>query len=182
MAPGETPASEPSSAEPRPGRHGAFADELEKVGGRVIPTTSANVSRAIVEFLRGRGLNQVQVAPGVVDERLLTERGITAHAGLDPLTSVGITWAICGIADTGSVVVVDGPGEPLQASLVPEIHVAIVSNARVVPTLSDALSMPEVREAAAAVVITGPSRTGDIEMTHTIGVHGPRELIVFLVE
>jgi L-lactate dehydrogenase complex protein LldG len=42
--------------------------------------------------------------------------------------------------------------------------------------------MKEVREAASVVLISGPSRTGDIEMTSTIGVHGPKELIVYMVE
>jgi len=50
-----------------------------------------------------------------------------------------------------------------------------------VPTLADALSMPEIRAAPAGVIITGPFRTADIEMTLTFGVHGPGELHVFLI-
>jgi L-lactate dehydrogenase complex protein LldG len=50
-----------------------------------------------------------------------------------------------------------------------------------VPTLADALAKTEIRSATASVVITGPSRTADIEMALTIGVHGPKELHVFLI-
>jgi L-lactate dehydrogenase complex protein LldG len=44
------------------------------------------------------------------------------------------------------------------------------------------LARPEIRAASSAVIITGPSRTGDIEMTLSIGVHGPKELHVFLIK
>jgi L-lactate dehydrogenase complex protein LldG len=77
---------------------------------------------------------------------------------------------------------VGGPGSPLTASLLPEVHVAILKASTLVPSLPDALKRPEVLKAAAGVIISGPSRTADIEMTLTIGVHGPGELIVFLID
>ena len=73
-------------------------------------------------------------------------------------------------------------GETLTASLLPEVHIAVLKISRLVPTLADALRMPEVRTASAGVIVTGPSRTADIEMTLTIGVHGPGELHVFLID
>lgn len=98
----------------------------------------------------------------------------------DPGLLVGVTKAICGLADTGSILEAEGPGSPLHASLLPEIHIAILSRSAILPSLPDA--MPLVRDRERAVFITGPSRTADIEMTLTIGVHGPGEIIVFLVE
>ena len=59
---------------------------------------------------------------------------------------------------------------------------AILKASALVPSLAEALRRPEVRDAAAGVIITGPSRTADIEMTLTIGVHGPGELQVFLID
>ncbi|MGI0014778.1 MAG: LUD domain-containing protein, partial [Nitrososphaera sp.] len=54
--------------------------------------------------------------------------------------------------------------------------------AEILPSLADALALPQVRASSATVVITGPSRTADIEMTLTIGVHGPGEVHVFLID
>ena len=81
---------------------------------------------------------------------------------------------------TGSLLVTDGPGSPLHASLLPEIHLAVLRASTILPTLEAAL--PLVRGTRSAVFITGPSRTADIEMTLTIGVHGPGELHVFLID
>jgi len=92
-----------------------------------------------------------------------------------------VTKAICGLGDTGSVLIADGEGHPVQASLLPEIHIAVLCASDILPSLADALTLPIVRASKSAVVITGPSRTGDIEMSHTIGVHGPGEVHVFLV-
>ena len=100
----------------------------------------------------------------------------------DPTIWAGVTGALLGIAESGSLVLVGGEGRPLTASLLPDIHIAILRESDLVPTLPEALARPEIRAASAAVIITGPSRTGDIEMTLSIGVHGPKELHVFLIE
>jgi L-lactate dehydrogenase complex protein LldG len=91
-----------------------------------------------------------------------------------------VTKAICGLADTGSVLIVDGEGGPLHASLLPEVHLAVLRKSAILPSLENAMNL--VRESNAAAFITGPSRTADIEMTLTIGVHGPGELHIFLVD
>jgi L-lactate dehydrogenase complex protein LldG len=89
---------------------------------------------------------------------------------------------VAAIAQIGSLVLTAGQGRPLSASLLPEIHIAVVYRAHLIWSLEEALQLREVREASATVLITGPSRTADIEMTLTIGVHGPKELIVFIVD
>ncbi len=71
-------------------------------------------------------------------------------------------------------------GETLKASLLPETHLVVLPVSLLVADLPEALEM--TRHAANAVLVTGPSRTADIEMTLTIGVHGPKEIIVFLVD
>jgi L-lactate dehydrogenase complex protein LldG len=58
----------------------------------------------------------------------------------------------------------------------------VLKTSNILPTLAQALRLPIVRESRSAVVITGPSRTADIEMSLTIGMHGPREVHVFLVD
>jgi L-lactate dehydrogenase complex protein LldG len=100
----------------------------------------------------------------------------------DPTVRVGVTGALVGIAETGSLLLVSNEDQALTASLLPEVHVALLRTSRLVPTLTEALHRPEVRNTPAGVIITGPSRTADIEMTLTIGVHGPGELHVFLID
>ena len=78
------------------------------------------------------------------------------------------------------MLVADGGGHPLEASLLPEIHLVVLHESDILPSLEDAIHL--IRSSRSAVVITGPSRTGDIEMTLTIGVHGPGEVHVFLID
>jgi L-lactate dehydrogenase complex protein LldF len=153
-----------------------FAQELTALGGHVLSTQ--NPTLAVIEFLISRGVNKIHLEPNTLDEILLHEAGIEFTRESDPQILVGVTNAICGLADTGSVLIVDGEGDPLKASLLPEIHIAILKSSAILPSLSDA--MKHVKNTSAAVFITGPSRTADIEMTLTIGVHGPKEIHVFL--
>jgi len=61
-----------------------------------------------------------------------------------------------------------------------EIHLAVLKRSDIYPSMNDAIHL--TRGTRSAVFITGPSRTADIEMTLTIGVHGPGELHVLLVD
>jgi L-lactate dehydrogenase complex protein LldG len=96
---------------------------------------------------------------------------------------IGLTGSDAAIADAGAIVLASGPGRGRLASLLPPVHVAIVSATRIHPTLPALLAeRPElVGRGANLVVIAGPSRTADIEMTLTHGVHGPRHLHVILM-
>ena len=94
----------------------------------------------------------------------------------------GLTGALAGIAETGTLVIPGGAGRPLTASLVPAIHIAVLRASQILPSLEQAIRLPEIASAPATVLVTGPSRTADIEMTLTIGAHGPAELHVFLVD
>ena len=132
----------------------------------------------MIEFLNSRGVNKIHLEPNTLDEILLHAAGIEFTHEPDPQILVGVTNAICGLADTGSVLIVDGAGDPLKASLLPEIHIAVLKSSDILPSLPDAMHL--VKNTSAAVFITGPSRTADIEMTLTIGVHGPKEIHVFL--
>jgi len=91
---------------------------------------------------------------------------------------VGLTGAIAAAAETGSLAIPGGAGRPLAASLLPEVHIVLLEKEKVVVGVDQLLRLPELTHSAAAVLVSGPSRTADIEMTLTIGVHGPGELIV----
>lgn len=121
---------------------------------------------------------------------ILDERGI-AHFDHDSLVSldhaaqrekilaadIGITSATSAIAETGSLVMMSAPGRERLASLLPPVHIAIVERAQIMPDLFDLFA--ELKRAgyenlpSNVALITGPSKTGDIEMTLTTGVHGP---------
>jgi L-lactate utilization protein LutC len=155
-----------------------FADELVSIGARIYRLPDEQVPARLVEFLRQRGVERVFVDKA--GEKYTAEIPFTRQA--DPSIRVGVTGAFAGIADTGSLILVGGESRSLSASLLPDIHIALLRAADIVPTLSDAIGRQEIRSAPAAVIITGPSRTADIEMTLSIGVHGPKELHVFLID
>ena len=111
---------------------------------------------------------------------ILIEAGISVQHEADENIKVGITGALAGIAETGTLVIPGGKGQPLTASLLPAIHIAVLSASAIVPSVENALALPEIAQLPAVTLISGPSRTADIEMTLTIGVHGPGELFVFL--
>lgn len=153
-----------------------FSRELTALGGHVYQ--AKDFTQEIIEFLNSRSINKIHLEPNTLDESLLRDAGILFTHLPDPSIRAGVTKAICGLADTGSVLEADGEGRPLHASLLPEIHIAVLNKKDILPSLPEAMYL--VKEKCAAVFITGPSRTADIEMTLTIGVHGPKEIHVFV--
>lgn len=101
-----------------------------------------------------------------------------AYSELD----VGITGADAGLAESGSVVLGHGPGRPRMASLIPEVHIALLEVSAIFRSLAQfAQRTPGLlRSTANLVVVTGPSRTGDIELRLNLGVHGPRIVHIVL--
>lgn len=98
---------------------------------------------------------------------------------------VGLTGAVAAFADTGTVVLSGSSRRSLLPSLLPETHLAVVRSKDVYPDLAGWLTAGGsgyVAGTSNLVMISGPSRTADIEMTLTVGVHGPRQLVVFLIE
>lgn len=159
----------------------SFTQELTLVAGRVKRVNPQDLGREIVSLLQSLRIGRVHLEPGILDDVDFAHAGIQVTHEPDASAQAGVTRALCGLADTGSILVVDGRGGPLEASLLPEIHIAVLRAADILPSLAEGLLLPEVTASAGTAVITGPSRTGDIEMTHTIGVHGPGEVHVFIV-
>lgn len=103
---------------------------------------------------------------------------------------IGVTGSDFALAETGTLILMSGPGRPRTTSLLPETHVAIFGKSRLLETLEqvgvilEALhAEPEsARRGAVVNFITGPSRTADIELTLTRGVHGPKEVHAIFVD
>ncbi len=102
---------------------------------------------------------------------------------------IGITEADFGIADTGTLVLIANEMQPRSVSLIPPIHVAILQSDVILEKMEDVFailknSLDETGSIAkltsCITFITGPSRTGDIELHITLGVHGPKELVVLI--
>ena len=96
---------------------------------------------------------------------------------------LGITGAEAGFAESGSLVLRSGPGRPRMASLIPLVHVALLERSTIHRSLAHWAEAHAngMRAASNVVFVTGPSRTGDIEMKLTKGVHGPKEVHIVLV-
>ena len=157
-----------------------FIREFTSVSGKMNRANANDLTNKIVELLQARGITQIHVEPNLLDQAVLQKAGIIVSHMPDPSIRVGVTKAICGLADTGSILEADGEGKSLHASLLPEIHIALLRESEILPSLDQGVHL--MRESKSAVFITGPSRTGDIEMSQTIGVHGPGEVHVFLVD
>jgi len=126
----------------------------------------------------------------------LAECGITGLAGvrsgitdreelreLCATVEVGITSADYALADTGTLVMLSSPQEARMISLLPPAHIAVVPRGRILTGLDELFSLlPNPAESTSSMVlITGPSRTADIEQILVRGVHGPGVLSVVVV-
>lgn len=134
--------------------------------------------RGLGEALRTNGYTSEKIDlpmdPAARKNRLLE----LAHAG------AGITGALAGLSDTGSLALVSSAAHPRLASLLPSTHIALLPTSKLFPNMATLFATyPNVtRDASNLVLVTGPSRTADIELTLQRGVHGPKFLHVVLIE
>jgi len=96
--------------------------------------------------------------------------------------AVGITWMEWGVAQTGTLLSNSAAAVHRLASTLPPVHVALLPAERIVGDIATALARFDVRQCGYIAAITGPSRTADIERVLTIGVHGPRRLVIVLIQ
>ncbi|MBR8534727.1 lactate utilization protein [Carboxylicivirga sediminis] len=161
-----------------------FIDEFEKVNGQVVVCDNQlAVARQLVELADEHCWNNVFC----LEESLLPYIPDSIQLGNDEdfeSMQVGITGCELLIARTGSVMVSSAVASGRRLNVFPPVHVIIANVDQLVPFLDDAISrfnekykdnMP-----SQATVITGPSRTADIEKTLVMGAHGPKELIVLI--
>jgi L-lactate dehydrogenase complex protein LldG len=174
-----------------------FIVEVERVKGVVHPAENDDEARRILrELLVSKGVQRATMwdqehirLDGV--EAMLGELGIARVQGEDAVVATadaGITGCDWAIAATGTLVLSSGPGKPRMASLLPPAHIAIVTTDQLVPRLEDYIAAQRAnhlgvfRRSSNVTLITGCSRTSDIEMHPVFGVHGPLELHVILID
>ena len=180
-----------------------FSDELTALGGTFSIVRADQAAQAILAILEEKNAARLLAwspeslpAPGLYE--ILRRAGITVfgpmvsgndgEAGLADRAAaeVGLTGCEAALAETGSLVMRAAPGRGRLASLLPPVHIALLRPEQIFPSLQAYLLHTRQNGATGALfgessnltLITGPSRTADIEMTLTIGVHGPGELRV----
>ena len=150
---------------------------------------AAGVPAAVVDYLRRHNLPQqavlapdgwLQGLPWHEQPMLERRAGRAEDADL-----VGVTPAVAAVAETGTLVACSGPGHPTTLNFLPDHHVVALRASQVVGSYEDAWQ--RLRAAGDALprtvnLITGPSRTGDIELTIHLGAHGPRSLHILLID
>jgi L-lactate dehydrogenase complex protein LldG len=187
-----------------------FTREFERVGGVLHRVTDPHEApETIARIARERGMRRVVAwhahALGLDVASALEAHGLQTSAapatevdgaererwrGLAAAADLGVTGVDLAVAETGTLVVVSGVGRPRSASLLPPCHVAVFDRGALVESLSQVglvleawhEGAPPAWRGASINFITGPSRTADIELTLTRGVHGPREVHAVFVE
>ena len=173
-----------------------FRERLESVGGHceVAPDEDA-ATRVLAETITALQTRQAGKRIALSDSPAVTRLArsiaadeITVCPAPDELFNydVGITTAQAAIAETGTLVLEAESERHRLVSLLPPVHIAIIYARDIVLTIGDALSQlhrDDPKEMSRAITfITGPSRTADIELTLTVGVHGPKELYVIVID
>jgi L-lactate dehydrogenase complex protein LldG len=98
-----------------------------------------------------------------------------------PPDGAEVSEGLHGLADTGSVVLAASPDEPRARSLIPAVHVTRLREDRILPSLADLFAAVGGGLPSALAIVSGPSKSGDIEQQMTVGVHGPGEVHVVLL-
>lgn len=168
-----------------------FRERVAAVGGRVVAVDSdAGAADAIAEVARSSGARSIAWSDAGVLASLRAHGSAAGLREVDPRDRVmllgcdlGVTTAQWGVASTGTLVL-DGSAERHRlVSLLPPVHVCVLSRQALLPDIAAALARiaPDGAPGPLVTFVTGPSRTADIELTLVVGVHGPRELHVVLV-
>jgi L-lactate dehydrogenase complex protein LldG len=159
---------------------GLRANDCEVTG----PLAVEDARRLLVHYARGTvALNGDVPIAGLADEfgDVLLPDAPDWRTRL-PDADIGVTGARVAVVDPATIALAATPGSPRATSLIPPVHVCVVRVGDVVPTLGDALARLAADDLPSALTwIGGPSRTGDLEMILTLGVHGPRRVEVVLI-
>ncbi|MBV9923421.1 MAG: lactate utilization protein [Acidobacteria bacterium] len=170
-----------------------FKQALEAVAGKCfVVRDEAAASEVLRRIAEQRDSQRVAVTDSKLAGRVLKLAALRSevleNAAVESLfeCDLGVTGARWGVAETGTLVIESDAERNRLASLVPAAHVALVEARNVRHTLGEVLQAINERGegglSRAITFITGPSRTSDIELTLAIGVHGPAELYVVVIE
>lgn len=176
----------------KPGLLRTFREHLEGQSATVVELSGVGeVPRIIADYLRGKNLplslrlgDDALWATIPWDREPALERAGGRAVGTD---TAGLSRAIAGIAETGTLALTSGPANPTTLNYLPETHIVVVRETDVVGAYEDMWS--RVRETygegqmpRTVNFVSGPSRTADIEQQLVMGAHGPRRMLVMIVK
>jgi L-lactate dehydrogenase complex protein LldG len=181
-----------------PARLDRLRAAMAAVRTEFLDATADGWPETVRAFLVAQGARNVAYGPGTAAGRLLAEAcsraGTPIHVPYDrPIEELkatlfndvdaGFTAVRSAIADTGTLILFPSPEEPRLLSLVPPIHIALLSAATIRDTLLSVLRDEGWAKGLPpnVVLVSGPSKTADIEQTLAYGVHGPKRLVVVVV-
>lgn len=180
------PAIDPSPA----ALQARFIAEAQKAACVVHPVHTSN---AAIEVILGLIEDETAISswdpahiplPGIAEA--LDKANIT-RVGQDADVQVGLSGVDAALAATGSLLLSSGEGRYRATSLLPPIHIAVVTTDQIMPDLESwcaaqkSAGLEQIRRHSNIVLITGPSRTADIAMQLVMGMHGPKELQIILI-
>ena len=158
--------------------------------------SASGLADCLAAIFNEKQLSSVAIGPELLADETLCDQ-LRSQSSLVPVTAcrvdqpalfktvdAGLTLTQGGIAETGTLVLKSGDESPRLLSLVPPVHIAILNASKVVDTLMSLM----VKENWAAglptniILISSPSKTADIQQTLAYGAHGPKQLVVVLVE
>ncbi|HTU18542.1 MAG TPA: lactate utilization protein [Gemmataceae bacterium] len=176
-----------------------FREEFTAAGGRLHILADAAAVQVILDLVRSRAIRRVLLGRGDVLDALSLDEPLRA-AGVEILkveaataenrealfqAELGLSGVDYLIAETGSVVLASRPDQPRSLSLLPPLHIAVAERRQLLPDLFDLFAAPATSAEdlpASFSIITGPSKTGDIELRLVTGVHGPGEVHVIVID
>jgi len=175
-----------------------FTTLIEAVHGEVHQVEAAHWPERLLSILANRGVKCVLYAPATAygetllaawtgDAPRLVPYDFPIEAMKETLVN-GVDAAITGtngaIAETGTLVLRPTPDEPRLMSLLPPIHIALLQESAIHDTLAGLMEQEQWAKSMPTnlLLISGPSKTADIEQTLAYGVHGPKELIVLILK
>ena len=176
----------------RAARVALFVEMAREVAAEVIRVPSSEaVPKAVADYLKSENLPaEIRLAPdrdlgGLPwDSQPLMSRSEGPARPADP---VSLTGAFAGIAETGTLMLTSGAERPTTLNFLPETHLVVLKARDIAGCYEDAWDRLRAAQDEHALprtvnLITGPSRTADIEQTIQLGAHGPRRLCILLVD
>jgi L-lactate dehydrogenase complex protein LldG len=166
-----------------------FVERVGDYGADVRRVRADEVQDAVSRICAERDVKVVATPPDLPAQWLPRGVEVVADAGLDVrrLDEIGaaITGCSLGIAETGTIALDGGPRQGRRAlTLVPDLHVCLIASDQIVDGVPAAMRVlaGAMRERRPLTLVSGPSATSDIELSRVEGVHGPRQVVVLVIE